>query len=110
MPMDFFKTYGMDRFIEHFWKRPNEDDGYYFFFSLSGKPRYNVLHFYLLFDKQVRYRANIIKVEGESTKVLGPGRTMYGRAWVFVGAPVIKAPHVIPMTGFQGFRYTEGIF
>jgi hypothetical protein len=111
MPHDFiFEEYGAKRFIDHFFYRPNQSDNCYFIFSLLGMPKYDVLHFYLLVDKRIRFRANIISFEGESTKNFGGGRVIHGRAWVNVGAPVVRAPFPIPMTGFRGFRYTPTLF
>lgn len=108
--MDFFKTYGMERFINHFYTRPNNMDDSYFMFTISGKPKYDVIYFYLLFDGAIRYRANVIQVRGEGTLNISPDRFLHGKAWVDVGAPVIKFKEPIPMKGFQGFRYTDGSF
>jgi hypothetical protein len=107
MPMSFFKEYGMDRFIHHFFTRPNQTDEAYFMFTLSGIPKYEVLYFYLLFDGAIRYRANIIQFRGESTLRVSKNKTIHGKAWVDVGAPVLKLESPISMAGFQGFRYTD---
>ncbi len=107
MPLSFFEEYGMKRFLNHFFERPNRSDDAYFMFTLSGQPKYDVLFFYLLFDGAIRYRANIIQFRGESTLRINKNKDIHGKAWVDVGAPVIKLEHPIPMSGFQGFRYTD---
>jgi hypothetical protein len=109
MPMDFFTRYGMERFEKHFYTNPNEQTDRYFMFTLSGRPKYSVLYFYLLFDGAIRYRANIIQVRGEATYRF-PGGTIHGKAWIDTGGPVIKYYKPYPMKGFQGFRYTDGAF
>lgn len=109
MPMSFFALYGMERFTREFYTNPNKNDHSYFMFTLSGKPKYEVLYFYLLYEGYIRYRANIIQVRGEETINFGHGRSIHGKAWIDVGAPVIKLDP-IPMKGFQGFRYTEQLF
>jgi len=110
MPMEFFDTYGMERFIREFYTNPNKNHDSYFMFTLSGQPKYEVLYFYLLFDGAIRYRANIIQFRGEATYAFPKGNTIHGKAWVDIGAPVIKFNEPIPMKGFQGFRYTDGSF
>lgn len=110
MPHKFiYEEYGYDRFINHFVVRPNKNDNACFIFSLSGVPRYDVLHFYLLYDGMIRYRANIIKFDGPGTIIL-PNKILTARAFVWTSGPVIAAPREIPMKGFQGFRYTTHIF
>lgn len=97
------------------WERTfmamNDRDGYYWIFNLSGQPKYDVLYFYLLFDGAVRYRANIIGFEGKDKTIkCYTGELKYGKIWVQVTAPIIKAIEPVPMKGFQGFRYTEKLF
>jgi len=88
----------------------NEVEGNYWIFNLPGKPKYDVLYFYLLFDKAIRYRANIIGYEKEKTIKCYTREFKHGRIWVQVSAPVIKLSSPVPMKGFQGFRYTEEVY
>lgn len=111
MPHKFiYDEYGYDNFINDFVRRPNGNDGSCFLFTLSSVPKYDVLHFYLLYDGFIRYRGNIAKFEGPRTIVFPGRRVVKGRAWAWITGPVIPAPGEIPMKGFQGFRYTEGLF
>jgi hypothetical protein len=111
MPHKFvFEEYGAKAFLDHFYYRLNRMDSAYFLFTLSGIPRIQVLHFYLLVDGRVRFRANISKITGEETIPFTDGRTIHGKAWAELTGPVIRAPFIIKMKGFQGFRYTEELF
>lgn len=88
----------------------NEIESYHWTFNLSGKPKYEVLYFYLLMNGAIRYRANIIGYTGPETVKCYSGEHRYGKVWVNVAAPVIKLNPPITMKGFQGFRYTSEIY
>lgn len=111
MPLKFiYEEYGYSRFLRDFVLRLNNEDGSCFLFTLSSIPKYDVLHFYLLFGGKIQYRANIAKIEGPRS-ITFPGRsTINGRAWAWLSGPVLEAPREILMKGFQGFRYTEELF
>lgn len=115
LPGSFFENYlrgGLQGFEKDFMRLNNESWKYYYWiFNLSGKPKYEILYFYLLFDGAVRYRANIINYGLPNRTIkCADGTTQHGRIWVYVSAPIIKAANPIPMKGFQGFRYTELLF
>lgn len=88
----------------------NRSDSYYWTFNLSGKPKYEVLYFYLLFRGAIRYRANIIGYDGSAAVKCYDGSIHKGKVWVNVGPPVIKLKTPIERKGFQGFRYTEEFY
>lgn len=75
------------------------------YFTLSNKPKHDVLFFYLLIDGAIRYRSNIIGYEYNTTKALYTGGGMFSKVWVLVARPVIKLENPIKKQGFQGFRY-----
>jgi hypothetical protein len=99
--------------IEH-WERSmlkmNHCEGHYWIYNLTGKPKYDVLYFYLLYDRAIRFRMNIIGYEGPEKIKCYSGEVRYGRCWIQVAAPVIKLKEPVPMKGFQGFRYTTEIY
>lgn len=105
-----FDEYGARAFLDHFYYRLNRLDSNYFLFSLSAVPKINVIHFYLLIDGRIRFRANISQITGEEIITFADGRTIHGKAWAEVTGPVIRAPRRIEMKGFRGFRYTEELF
>lgn len=85
--------------------------------TISGFPQYEILYCYLVFNGKVQYRCNIISYD-EGTKEFTDPRpkgetidvvryTLKDKKWILLGAPVEKAPIEIPMTGFQGFRYSK---
>jgi hypothetical protein len=110
MPASFFEEYGMRHFLRDFYFAPNDDPRNCFLFTLSGMPKYEVLHFYLVVGGRVRFRTNIAKFEGERTLAFANHRSIHGNAWVWCCAPVVRAPFKIEMKGFRGFRYTEDLF
>jgi hypothetical protein len=111
MPHKFiFEEYGARRFIEDFYYLPNGGDCCWFLFTMPSIPKYEVLHFYLLVDGRIRFRANIVEFRGPATYRFSRTRVISGKAWVLVGAPVVRAPFKIEMRGFRGFRYTENLW
>lgn len=88
----------------------NRSESHYWCFNLSGKPKYKVLYFYILFQGAIRFRANIIGFSPGGQVNCYDGSVHNGKVWVNVGSPVIKLKDPIPMKGFQGFRYTEEIY
>lgn len=111
MPVSWVKRLpnGLEAWEKVFMKMNDIEDNYWIF-NLSGKPRYEVLYFYLLIAGKVTYRANIIGYEDGKTIKCYTGEYRHGRIWIQVGAPVIKAAEPVEMKGFQGFRYTEFLF
>jgi hypothetical protein len=96
------------------WERTflkmNEIEDYHWVFNLPGKPKYDILYFYLLFDGAIRFRANIIGYEDLGNIKCYTGEYKSGKIWVQVAAPVTKLREPIPMKGFQGFRYCYEVY
>lgn len=91
----------------------NEPDGGAWFQKCSKKPKHIPLYCYIIIGGRIMYRANISHYE-TGTATIKKCNQMIGQIeWprLVLTAPIIKAPHKIPMRGFQGFRYThEQIF
>lgn len=106
MPQSWLKKLpkGIAEWEQTFLKM-NEIEDYYWVFNLSGKPKYDILYFYLLFDGAIRFRANIIGYDNLGSIKCYTGEVKSGKIWVQVAAPVIKLKDPIEMKGFQGFRY-----
>jgi hypothetical protein len=111
MPPEWVKALsrGIEGWEKDFMHRVNTKDDQYWVFNLSGKPRFDVLYFYILFSGAVRYRGNIIGYENIGAIKCYTGEIRKGKIWVQVGGPVIKAKEPVPMQGFQGFRYTAEV-
>lgn len=111
MPVEWVKKlpYGLEAW-EKTYMAMNERENYWWVFNLPGKPKFEILYFYLLIMGSVRYRANIMGYEKEQTIKCYTGEMKHGKIWVQVTAPIIKAREPVPMKGFQGFRYTEFLF
>ena len=88
----------------------NRSDSVTWRFNLSGRPRFDVLYFYLLMNGIIRFRANIIGYDGAEEVKCYDGSNHFGRCWVNIGPPVVLPPQLISMKGFQGFRYTENLW
>ena len=105
MPQSWLKDLpeGVSEWEKDFLSMNNSDS--YWMFNLSGKPKYDVLYFYLLFGGFIYYRANIIGYKEAAIIECYDGSFHKGKVWVQVSAPVIKLSRPIRMKGFQGFRY-----
>ena len=85
----------------------NNNPEKYWIFSIGGKPKYEVLYFYILINGAVRFRGNIAGYKNVKYPVkCFDGHVIRSRLWVIVTAPIIKLKPV-QMKGFQGFRYTQ---
>jgi hypothetical protein len=84
-----------------------------FFMSLAGKPRYDVLHCYLLIAGLLRFRLNIAAIVEGGTMTFRDRpipQTWTARYWMILTAPVAEPKERMLMRGFQGFRYTDELF
>lgn len=80
------------------------------YFSLSGVPRIEVLHLYLLIAGEISLRMNIAGYEHGDSRKCWDNTTRKPRCWAICTAPVSRAPEPIKRRGFQGFRYTGGLW
>lgn len=111
MPADWLKDTpgGVDRWMKRVLVM-NKTDEIVWRFNLPGKPKYEVLYFYLLMKGVIRFRANILGYDGEETIKCYDGSTHSGKCWVNIGPPVVPPPRIVTMKGFQGFRYTDNLW
>lgn len=82
-------------------------------FCGSGVPARLVEFCYLVWDGKVQYRLSVEEYQKGITGKFADGgvvRSFTDRNLVIMTGPCIKAPHNIPMKGFQGFRYTPFLF
>ncbi len=90
-------------------KRVNEGKGYWLA-PMPSVPKHEVLYFYFVIGGRVRYRLNLSHYEPGGERTFDDGRKWTAATWAILTGPVVKAPHKIPMRGFQGFRYSERLF
>lgn len=99
-------------FLEAMEKSETDQDWYYWFRQGNQPVAGDHLSYvYLCIGKKIRYRcfyagskgAMAMQFENHSTPI-------FGKAWVLVAGPIMRAPMTIEKKGFQGFRYTEKLF
>lgn len=116
LPVMFFEDRKMT--TEHFKKvfeRHMQGDDSWWNFKLTNLPKFDVSYVYLIFDKHVQYRCNLMNYERNVSKSFKDSADKEVRHfdncnWVLFTGPVIKPPHEWPQKGFQGFRYTTKLF
>lgn len=78
-----------------------------FSFSLSGKPKHEFIHVYIVCDGAVRWRFNFVGFDDKQRECIdGVTRGHF----VIVAGPVEMPPRELPMRGFRGFRYTSNLW
>ncbi len=114
LPKKWFNEVGGEKYLNRtFDERIAKNPEWWFYMSLAGKPKYDVLHCYLLINGFLRFRLNIAEILPGGTMTFRDRevpQTWTAKYWMILTAPVIKPKIAIPMKGFQGFRYTEEIF
>ena len=80
------------------------------YIALASKPKYEVLHMYLLVEGQVQVRLNIAGYEDGDARECWDKTIRQPKYWVVCTGPVSRPAEAIHMRGFQGFRYTEGLW
>lgn len=116
MPIAFFEDRKMtyDEFRIEFETTLAQENGEWYFVK-KNLPKFDVLFVYIIFDKKIQYRTNLVCFERNSTKSFADApdqqiRTFEKKNWIILSGPAIKAPYDIPQKGFQGFRYTTKLF
>ena len=116
LPTMFFEDRKMS--TEEFKKvfeRHMQGEGTYWNFKLTNLPTHEVLYVYLVFEKKVQYRCNLMMYERGKSKSFKDSsdkkvRHFKNTNWVLFTGPVVKPPHEWPQKGFQGFRYSTKLF
>lgn len=78
-------------------------------FALGTKPKYELLHLYILSAGRIIIRFNLVGYnEGEPLKCWD-GQIRKPACWAACVDPV-EPPRLISMRGFRGFRYTHSLW
>lgn len=116
LPVQFFEDREMniDQFKKVFERHMAGEESWWNF-KLTNLPTVDVAYVYLVFDKQVQYRCNLMQYERNVSKQFKDShdrrvRNFDNCNWVLFTGPVVKPPHEWPQKGFQGFRYTTKLF
>ena len=78
--------------------------------ALAAKPRIEVLHMYIVANGEVQVRLNIAGYEPGEERECWDGQYRTPNLWAVCTAPVSRPPSPMKIRGFQGFRYTEGLW
>lgn len=80
------------------------------FIALQAIPKVEVLHIYLVIEGEVKVRLNIAGYEPGSAEECWDRTIRQPKFWAICTGPVSFPPEPIKMRGFQGFRYTTGLW
>lgn len=113
MPARFFVEYTMEKFLDDL-ERMNKEDNFIWYRVMKNLPKIKTPYCYWIIGGEIKYRMDILGFTRNNTlrfaRPKGGIRTFENANAIQLVGPVINAPYVIPMKGFQGFRYTELIF
>jgi hypothetical protein len=113
LPEKWYNDVGGEKYLTRtFGERANNPD-WWFYMSMAGKPKYDVLHCYLLINGYLRFRLNIAEYLPGGTMIFRDRpipQEWTARNWMILTPPIVSPPEPIRMKGFQGFRYTEKLF
>lgn len=116
LPTMFFEDRGMDAesFTMMFYRFMKQEDSLWNF-KLTNLPKHDVAWVYIVYDKQVQFRLNLVQYERGTTKEFKDApdqkvRRFENCNWVIMCGPPVRPPHEWPQKGFQGFRYTTKLF
>lgn len=80
------------------------------YIALSSIPKMEVLHMYLIVGGQVECRLNIADYVPGDARECWDREIRQPKYWAVCTGPVSRPDEPIKMRGFQGFRYTEGLW
>ena len=80
------------------------------YIALAQLPRIEVLHLYLLIEGEITVRLNIAGYEDGDARECWDKTIRKPKYWALCTGPVSYPPEPMKMRGFQGFRYTEGLW
>lgn len=116
LPTIFFEDRGTDveSFTLMFYRFMKQDDSLWNF-KLKNLPKHDVAWVYLVYDKKVQFRLNLVQYERNTSKEFKDSpdrkiRRFENCNWVIMCGPPVRPPHEWPQKGFQGFRYTTKLF
>ncbi len=117
LPKIYFEETGVGTgfFVKSFEQYMDDEEAVWNF-KLKNLPKLDVAFVYIIFDKEIQYRANLVMYERNVSKVFqdppyfGKVREFKNKNWVLLTGPIVKPPYEIPLKGFQGFRYCTKLF
>ena len=80
------------------------------YIALQSVPKIDVLHLYLLIEGHVQLRMNIAGYEPGDARRCWDETIRKPKVWAVCTAPVSRPQEPIARRGFQGFRYTSGLW
>ena len=86
------------------------DDSAHVYIALSQQPKEQVLHVYLCIAGEISVRLNLAGYEPGDKRRCFDGSTRQPAVWAICTGPVSRPPEMILHRGFQGHRYTEGLW
>lgn len=93
-----------------YWLDDARDEDALYYWRVGNQPTQKTLMYvYILIAGRIRYRGTYVETIGPQTMNFG-GRELFGKAWVCMTGPLVRAPFRIERKGFQGFRYTKKLF
>ena len=82
----------------------------HFRIALDRKPKFELLHLYLLVGGEINYRFVFVGCEPGSAAECWDPSYPRPKFWAVCTGPVERPPEPIRQRGFQGFRYTDTLW
>lgn len=83
------------------------DPDYTIAFALSGKPKHDLLHVYVVIAGHLDARFLFVGYRDGKPCRLWDGKLRTPKVWAVCCGPIERPPQPIRMRGFQGFRYVH---
>jgi hypothetical protein len=113
LPARFFVEYDHAKYLEEI-KEMNTNEGMIWYRVMKNLPTQDFLYVYTIIDNKIHHRSMFAGLIRNKTMIFGRpegGRRTFENAnAVMMSGPIVMAPEVISMRGFQGFRYTHKLF
>lgn len=93
-------------------KKSETDENWYYWLRQGNEPTYqDIRYVYLCIGGKIRYRVFYAGSTGpREMQFDGRDDTVFGKAWILIAGPLMRAPFKIERKGFQGFRYCDKLF
>jgi hypothetical protein len=113
LPARFFVEYDHAIYLKEI-EEMNQNENMIWYRVMKNLPTQDFLYVYTVIDNNVHHRSQFAGLIRNKTLTFprpeGGSRTFENANAVMMCGPVVMAPEVIPMRGFQGFRYTTKLF
>lgn len=101
---------GYRNWLRNFQEAMSGEDWTYWY-KMGNQPNFtDLLYVYICIGGRIRWRANFVESKGAMEMEFSDGRRMFGKAWIIISGPAVRAPYRIERKGFQGFRYSSKLF